>query len=121
LCIIFILFWLRGAERIWPPSGETRSAEGARRSVAVPNGEGVASGSATRVLNETCNKKPKKENGSFKKSSHAKHATHLCCAARGHALAVFYLLAPPPSLRSGSARSKNSLRPAQHVNLANYF
>ena len=34
---------LRGAERIWPPSG-------ARRSVAVPNGEGVASGSATRVL-----------------------------------------------------------------------
>ena len=37
----------------------------------------------------------------------------LCCAARGHALAVFYLLAPPPSLRSGSARRKNSLRPAQ--------
>ena len=31
---------LRGAERIWPPSA-------ARRSVAVPNGEGVASGSAT--------------------------------------------------------------------------
>ena len=31
---------LRGAERIWTPSG-------ARRSVAVPNGEGVASGSAT--------------------------------------------------------------------------
>ena len=40
--------WLRGveiglgrwAEHIWPPSA-------ARRSVAVPNGEGVASGSAT--------------------------------------------------------------------------
>ena len=31
---------LRGAERIWPPSA-------ARRSAAVPNGEGVASGSAT--------------------------------------------------------------------------
>ena len=31
---------LRGAERGWPPSA-------ARRSVAVPNGEGVASGSAT--------------------------------------------------------------------------
>ena len=34
---------LRGAERIWPPSA-------ARRSVAVPNGEGVASGSATKKL-----------------------------------------------------------------------
>ena len=43
-----------------------------------------------------------------------KHALDLCCAARGHALAVFNLLALPPSLRSGSARSKNSLRPAQH-------
>ena len=31
---------LRGAERIWPPSV-------ARWSVAVPNGEGEASGSAT--------------------------------------------------------------------------
>jgi len=51
---------LRGAERIWPPRG-------ARRSVAVPNGEGVASGSATRVLNETCSIKPKKEKSGFKK------------------------------------------------------
>ena len=34
---------LRGAERIWPPSA-------ARRSVAVPNGEGVASGSATLLI-----------------------------------------------------------------------
>ena len=34
---------LRGAERVWPPSG-------ARGSVAVPNGEGVASGSATVFL-----------------------------------------------------------------------
>ena len=42
-----------------------------------------------------------------------KPAINLCCAARGHALAVFNLLALPPSLRSGSARSKNSLRPAQ--------
>ena len=33
---------LRGAERIWPPSA-------ARRSVAVPNGEGMASGRATRI------------------------------------------------------------------------
>ena len=33
---------LRGAERIWPPSA-------ARRGVAVPNGEGVASGSATLI------------------------------------------------------------------------
>ena len=33
---------LRGAERIWPPST-------ARGSVAVPNGEGVASGSATLI------------------------------------------------------------------------
>ena len=31
---------LRGAERVWPMSA-------ARRSVAVPNREGVASGSAT--------------------------------------------------------------------------
>ena len=34
---------LRGAERIWQPSA-------ARRSAAVPNGEGVASGSATTLL-----------------------------------------------------------------------
>ena len=41
------------------PSGAR--ADGARRSVAVPNGEGVASGSATRVLKKSCNKKPKKK------------------------------------------------------------
>ena len=35
---------LRGAERVWPPSA-------ARRSVAVPNGEGVASGGATTKNN----------------------------------------------------------------------
>ena len=40
---------------------ERSEGGGARRSVAVPNGEGVASGGATRVLNETCNKKPKKK------------------------------------------------------------
>jgi len=40
---------------------ERSEGGGARRSAAVPNGEGVASGSATRVLNETCNKKPKKK------------------------------------------------------------
>ena len=34
-------FLLRGAERVWPPSA-------ARWSVAVPNGEGVATGSATK-------------------------------------------------------------------------
>ena len=39
-----IIVMLRGAERIWPPST-------ARRSVAVPNGEGVASGSATETNN----------------------------------------------------------------------
>ena len=40
---------LRGAERIWPPSGARAGARAdvARRIVAVPNGEGVASGSAT--------------------------------------------------------------------------
>ena len=42
-----------------------------------------------------------------------KPAINLCCAARGHALAVFISSLHPPSLRSGSARSKNSLRPAQ--------
>ena len=34
---------LRGAERIWPPSA-------ARRNVAVPNGEGVASGGTTAII-----------------------------------------------------------------------
>jgi len=34
---------LRSAERVWPPSV-------ARGSVAVPNGEGVASGGATQNL-----------------------------------------------------------------------
>ena len=36
-------FSLRRAERIWPPSA-------ARRSVAVPNGEGMAAGGATKQL-----------------------------------------------------------------------
>ena len=36
-------FLLRGAERVWPTSA-------ARWSVAVPNGEGVASGNATKKL-----------------------------------------------------------------------
>ena len=42
---------LRGAEHVWPPSGARAGAraDGARRSVAVPNGEGVASGSATEI------------------------------------------------------------------------
>jgi len=38
---------LRGAEHIWPPSG-TRAERG-RKSEAQPNGEGVASGSATLI------------------------------------------------------------------------
>ena len=58
--------------------------------------------------------KTKKGNSRLKKEAALlKQANNLCCAARGHALAVFHLLAPQPSLRSGSARSKNSLRPAQ--------
>ena len=43
-----------------------------------------------------------------------------CCAARGLALAVFNLLAPPPSLRSGSARRKNPLR-ARATKIYNYL
>jgi len=39
---------LRGAERIWPMSGAR--AERGRWSEAQPNGEGVASGSATQIL-----------------------------------------------------------------------
>ena len=42
LLLLVEFYSLRGAERIWPPSA-------ARRSVAVPNGEGVASGSATII------------------------------------------------------------------------
>ena len=57
----------RGAHLAAERSPSAARADGARRSVAVPNGEGVASGSATRVLNETCNKKTKKKNSSFKK------------------------------------------------------
>ena len=38
---LIVKLWLRGAERVWPPSA-------ARGSAAVPNGEGVASGSATQ-------------------------------------------------------------------------
>ena len=83
---------------------ERSEGDGARLSVAVPNGEGVASGSATQVLNETCNKKPKKEKSSFKKIVMLKQAKNLCCAARGHALAVWPNLVP---------RRPNSLRPAQ--------
>ena len=87
-----------------------RSAEG--RSGAKWRGRGRGRRNTGFEKNGSIN--PKKKNSSFKKAALLKHATHLCCAARGHALAVFNLLALPPSLRSGSARSKNSLRPAQH-------
>ena len=80
---------LRWAERVWPPRNE-----------AQPNREGVASGSATRVLNETCSINQKRKTAGLKTSCHAKHATHLCCAARGHALAVWHPLALLSALRA---------------------
>ena len=45
----------RGAHLAAERSPSGARADGARRSVAVPNGEGVASGSATRVLKKSCN------------------------------------------------------------------
>jgi len=71
--------WLRGAERIWPPSA-------ARRSVAVPNGEGVASGSATRVLKKSCNIHQKFKNlRVLRQSPFARKA--LCATGRAGSLA----------------------------------
>ena len=46
---LYLIFMMRGAERVWPTSA-------ARGSVAVPNGEGVASGSATLSLDIYKNK-----------------------------------------------------------------
>ena len=43
-----------GAHLAAERSPSAARADGARRSVAVPNGEGVASGSATRVLKRSC-------------------------------------------------------------------
>ena len=70
---------LRGAERVWPPSG-------ARGSVAVPNGEGVASGGATRVLKKSCNISQKFKNlRVFRQSPFARKA--LCTTGRAGPLA----------------------------------
>ncbi|MBR1428999.1 MAG: hypothetical protein IJ590_01960, partial [Rickettsiales bacterium] len=44
----------RGARLADERSPSGAMADGARRSVAVPNGEGVASGSATQVLKKIC-------------------------------------------------------------------
>ena len=50
-------------------------ADGARRSVAVPNGEGVASGSATRVLKKSCSISKKFKNlRVFRQSPFARRA-----------------------------------------------
>ena len=43
--ILSKIYWLRGAERIWSASGA--QAQRGRWSETQPNGEGVASGSAT--------------------------------------------------------------------------
>ena len=82
-------------------------ADVARRSVAVPNGEGVASGSATRVLKKSCNKNQKKEKACLKKVAMLKPAKNLCCAARGHALAVCHLLALLVRQTSSARRNIN--------------
>ena len=57
----------RGAHLAAERSPSGARADGARRSVAVPNGEGVASGSATRVLKRSCNINPKKKKAGLKK------------------------------------------------------
>ena len=84
----------------------------AQRSGAKWRGRGL--GQRNSGFEKKLRYKTKKENSRLKKEAALlKQANNLCCAARGHALAVFNLLAPPPSLRSGFARIKNSLRPAQ--------
>ena len=62
-------------------------ADGARRSVAVPNGEGVASGSATRVLKKSCsiNFKKFKNLRVFRQSPFARKA--FCTTGRAGPLA----------------------------------
>jgi len=59
----------RGAHLAAERGGEERR-QGARRSVAVPNGDGVAPGSATRVLNETCSINQKRKTAVLKKQLH---------------------------------------------------
>ena len=79
----------------WSPSAAR--ADGARRSVAVPNGEGVASGSATRVLKKNCG-------FSAKAPSHEKHFASLDVRGLWHAR-------PLPST---SALDKSRPAAAQH-------
>ena len=85
---------LRGAERIWPPSG-ARAQRGrwseAQRSGAKWRGRGL--GQRNTGFEKKLQYKQKKENSGFKKKLSVKHAINLCCAARGHALAVCHLLA----------------------------
>ena len=66
---------------------ERSEGGGARRSVAVPNGEGVASGSATRVLKKCCgiNFKKLKICGFLRQSPFARKA--LCTTGRAGPLA----------------------------------
>ena len=58
--LYFVLVARRGAHLADEQGGAERR-QGARCSVAVPNSEGVASGSATRVLKKSCGIKPKKK------------------------------------------------------------
>ena len=94
ICGIVIL--LRGAERVWPTRNE-----------AQPNGEGVASGSATRVLKKNCSiniKKFKKLRVFTPKPLRTKSTLHhWTCGAFG----MRGRCRPPPSLTSQGLRPRN--------------
>ena len=77
----------RGAHLAAERSPSAARADGAKRSVAVPNGEGEASGSATRVLKKvSIYAKNLKICGSFAKApSHEKHFAPLDVRGLWHA------------------------------------
>ena len=104
----------RGAHLAAERSPSAARADGARRSVAVPNGEGVASGSATLVLKKYCSINLKKNLKIFgfcaKAPAHEKHFAPLDVRGLWHAR----------PLPTASALDKS--RPAaaqQHLNKTN--
>ena len=90
---------------------ERSEGGGARRSVAVPNGEGVASGSATRVLKKSCGISQKFKNlRVLRQSPCARKA--LCTTGRAGPLACA-AAADHPAIhnpRPAAAQKKNLIK-----------
>ena len=93
-------------------------ADGARHSVAVQNGEGVAAGSATRVLKKSCNISQKFKNLRVLRQSHFARKA-LCTTGRAGPLACAAAAVYPAihKSRPAAAQKNNLISLKQQKNL----